>query len=71
MSEIELKPCPFCGGKPNFTYWGEFGQWAVKHTCKGGSGNDRRLSIYASCFEEKEEAIEKNFVERLAMNPKM
>ena len=54
----ELKPCPFCGGRPHFTDWGRIGRWCVKHTCKGGSGNERRISIYAGGFEKEEEAIE-------------
>lgn len=50
--------CPFCGGRPHYTNWGRFGKWAVKHTCKGGSGNGKRISIYASEFDTEEEAIE-------------
>ena len=54
----ELKPCPFCGGKPHLEYMGRFGKWCVKHTCKGGSGDTKRISIYASEFESEEDAIE-------------
>ena len=54
----ELEKCPFCGGRPHFEYYGSFGKWGVKHTCKGGTGNERRISISASGFATEEEANE-------------
>ena len=43
----ELKPCPFCGGRPHFEDYGKYGGWSVRHTCKGGKGDDQRLWINA------------------------
>ena len=59
----ELKPCPFCGGKPHFEHyspsWCFPWAWLFKHTCGGGkSGNNKRIAIYASGFDTKEEAAE-------------
>lgn len=52
-----LKPCPFCGGRPHFEkYWS--GRIGFTHTCRGGSGNDRRIAIYANGFEANKDAIE-------------
>ena len=58
MGMSERKQCPFCGGKPLFTHWGNCGKWCFKHTCKGGNGNGKRIRIYASEFETEQEAIE-------------
>lgn len=54
----DLKKCPFCGGRPHFEDYGKYGRWGVKHTCKGGTGNDRRIGIYASGFDTKQEAVD-------------
>jgi predicted transcriptional regulator len=58
----EIKPCPFCGGRPKlesyepsrFFSW----RWGFKHTCRGGSGDDKRICIYASGFDTEKEAVE-------------
>lgn len=55
---IELKPCPFCGGKPHFEYLGRYGRWSVKHTCKGGTGDDKRIAIYANGFDTESDVTE-------------
>lgn len=58
----ELKSCPFCGGYPHidefkptemFPYW----DFVLKHTCKGGTGNRKRLSMSAGGFATREEAV--------------
>lgn len=59
----ELKPCPFCGGKPHFeqyTLTVDFNWYfAFTHTCGGGaSGNSKRISVYGRGFDSEEEAIE-------------
>ena len=57
-----LKPCPFCGGRAHIDHY-PANEWftesfCIKHTCKGGSGDNRRISVYASGFAAEADAID-------------
>lgn len=53
---IELKPCPFCGGKPKLVYAFDYKLYAIRHTCR--SFGRPIIMIDTIIFESKDDAID-------------
>jgi len=49
----EVKPCPFCGGKPHFK--NSFGSYRFFHTCKKMKP---QINIYSCPYEARKQAID-------------
>mgnify|MGYP003468841772 CR=1 FL=1 len=52
---IELKPCPFCGGKPSIAQERYMEYYHLCHTCKGSTV---QMHIHTGLYPTKQEAIE-------------
>jgi Lar family restriction alleviation protein len=52
---MELKPCPFCGGKPHVAQERYTEHYHLTHTCKG---RNPQIHIHSGLYSTKTEAAE-------------